>query len=429
MLGVHVLRAAGETTMAREKKKCGRFEIDSSAKFYPIMSTKKAQSLFRLSAIMLDDVDKDVLEVALNDVLTRFDCYKVRLKRGYAWHYFAPNDMPAKVFGDVALLKPIDTDETNGYLFRLCAVKNEIRLDIFHALGDGNAALVFLRSIVHRYRQLLGFDVTDESIINWQSTACDEEVEDGFKKNYKPISFLQMKLGALAGKVPHRMSGTLLKGGYESSAATFDSAEIVKRAKKIGVSFTAYIVGMLGVAIESVSKSKKPITIMVPVDLRAAYPTKSLRNFVMFVRIILTKRDCESVEKCALIAQRDLKIQTAKNKLDAFISTTVRAQKNWILRSAPLVLKTVLLRLGRLFMRSRQTMILSNLGKIDCDSAMGIDRYAFNVNVSKNSTQNVGVITTNGKTHLAITRAVEETALADKLFSMLDGDGIKVIRV
>lgn len=416
-------------TMAREKNASGCFEIDSSAKFYPIMSTKKAQSLFRLSAIMLDEVNKDVLEVALNDVLKRFHCYKVCLKRGYAWHYFAPNDMPAKVFGDIALLKPIDTDETNGYLFRLCAVKNEIRLEIFHALGDGNAALMFLRSIVHRYRQLLGVDVKGDGIIDWQSTACDEETEDGFKKNYKPISLLQMKLGTLAGKVPHRMAGTLLKGGYESSDATFDSAQIVKRAKEIGVSFTAYIAGMFGVAIESVSKSKKPITIMVPVDLRAAYPTKSLRNFVMFVRIILTQKDCENVEKCALAAQRDLKIQTAKNKLDAFISTTVRAQKNWILRCVPLVLKTALLRMGRLFMRSRQTMILSNLGKIDCDEGMGVDRYAFNVNVSKNSTQNVGVITTNGKTHLAITRAIEETVLADKLFSMLENDGIALNRV
>lgn len=406
-----------------------RLEIDSSARFYPIMSTKKAQSLFRLTVIMQETVDKDTLEVALNDVLSRFAAYKVRIKRGYAWHYFEPNDKPAKVFGKSALLKPIDQEETNGYMFRLCAVGNEIWLEMFHALCDGNGAMSFLRSIVQRYRQLLGFDTEDEGIISWQSEGCDEESEDGFARHYKPISLTEMKLGAIAGKVPHRLNGTLLKDGYQSSGVVCDCNEILARAREHGVSFTAYLVGMMGVAIEKVSKSKKPITIMVPVDLRKAFPTKSMRNFVMFVRIILTKADCQSVEKSAAIAQRDIKVQTAKNKLDAFISTTVKAQKNWILKSAPLVLKTVLLRVGRLFMRSRQTIIMSNLGKIECGQDMGVERFVLNLNVSKNSTQNMGIVTTNGKTSLTFTRAIQETTLSDTFFELLQEDGIDVKRV
>lgn len=412
-----------------EKKKGLRFEIDSSARFYPIMSTKKAQSLFRLSAVMQKEVDRDVLEEALNDVLVRFAVYKVRLKRGYAWHYFVPNDKPAKVFGKVALLKPIDQEENNGYMFRLCAVDNQIWLEMFHVLCDGNGAIAFLRSIVQRYRQLLGYEMSDESIIDWQSEGCDEEQEDGFKKHYKPISFSEMKLGALAGKVPHRLNGTLLKDGYQSSEGVCDCGEILARAKAIGVSFTAYLVGMLGMAINKISESKKPITIMVPVNLRKTFPTKSMRNFVMFVRVILTKAECQNIEKCALVAQRDIQVQTAKNKPDAFISTTVRAQKNWILKSVPLIVKTAILRIGRMLMRSRQTIILSNLGKLDCEPNMGLDRYVFNVNVSKNSTQNIGVVTTNGKTSMAFTRAIEETILPDTFFELLKNDGILVTQM
>lgn len=411
-----------------EKKNNLRLEIDSSARFYPIMSTKKAQSLFRLSAVMKEEVDRKVLEVALNDVLARFAVYKVRLKRGYAWHYFEPNDMPAKVFGKVALLTPINQEETNGYMFRLCEVGNEIWLEMFHALCDANGALIFLRSIVQRYRQLLGFETTDDSIISWQSIASDEESEDGFAKHYKPISFADMKLSALAGKIPHRINGTLLKDGYQSNEGVCDSKQILEKARALDVSFTAYLVGMLAVAIEKVSDSKKPVTIMVPVNLRKAFPTKSMRNFVMFVRIILTKAECQSVEKCALIAQREMNMQTVKNKLDAFISTTVRAQKNWILKCAPLFLKTVLLRAGRLLMRSRQTIIFSNLGKIECEENMGLDRYVFNVNVSKNSTQNIGVITTNGKTSMAFTRAIEEKSLPKAFFGLLANDGIEVMQ-
>lgn len=403
-----------------------RFEIDHSAKFYPIMSTKKAQSLFRISAIMNETVDKDKLQIALNDVLPRFEAYKVRLKKGYAWHFFEYNDAPCKVFAEETLLKPINPDDTNGYWFRVSALGNKIVLEIFHALADGNGALAFLKSIVKRYRELLGVEVDDEGTIDWQSQPHQEETEDSFEKNYKPISFGQMNLKALAGKVPHRIKGTLSKDGYEVSEGVADSADILKKAKEIGVSFTAYIAGVLAFSIEKTCKNKVPIAVMIPVNLRALYPSKTMRNFVTFVRVIFAPSSFESVEACAIEAQRQIKVLTAKDKLDAFISTTVKAQRNWILKVVPLFLKTAILRLGRLFMRSRQTIIFSNLGNVVSPQSMGVERYVLNMNVSKNNTQNLGAITTNGKTTLAFTRAIKETSLPREFFAELEKHGIGV---
>lgn len=403
-----------------------RFEIDHSAKFYPIMSTKKAQSLFRIYAIMNETVDKDKLQIALNDVLPRFEAYKVRLKKGYAWHFFEYNDAPCKVFAEETLLKPINPDDTNGYWFRVSALGNKIVLEIFHALADGNGALAFLKSIVKRYRELLGVEVDDEGTIDWQSQPHQEETEDSFEKNYKPISFGQMNLKALAGKVPHRIKGTLSKDGYEVSEGVADSADILKKAKEIGVSFTAYIAGVLAFSIEKTCKNKVPIAVMIPVNLRALYPSKTMRNFVTFVRVIFAPSSFESVEACAIEAQRQIKVLTAKDKLDAFISTTVKAQRNWILKIVPLFLKTAILRLGRLFMRSRQTIIFSNLGNVVSPQSMGVERYVLNMNVSKNNTQNLGAITTNGKTTLAFTRAIKETSLPREFFAELEKHGIAV---
>lgn len=403
-----------------------RFEIDHSAKFYPIMSTKKAQSLFRIYAIMNETVDKDKLQIALNDVLPRFEAYKVRLKKGYAWHFFEYNDAPCKVFAEETLLKPINPDDTNGYWFRVSALGNKIVLEIFHALADGNGALAFLKSIVKRYRELLGVEVDDEGTIDWQSQPHQEETEDSFEKNYKPISFGQMNLKALAGKVPHRIKGTLSKDGYEVSEGVADSADILKKAKEIGVSFTAYIAGVLAFSIEKTCKNKVPIAVMIPVNLRALYPSKTMRNFVTFVRVIFAPFSFESVEACAIEAQRQIKVLTAKDKLDAFISTTVKAQRNWILKVVPLFLKTAILRLGRLFMRSRQTIIFSNLGNVVSPQSMGVERYVLNMNVSKNNTQNLGAITTNGKTTLAFTRAIKETSLPREFFAELEKHGIGV---
>lgn len=406
-----------------------RFNIDQSAKFYPIMSTKKAQSLFCVSAKMYEDVDRDTLEIALNDVLNRFQAYKVRLKKGYAWHFFEPNDAPAKVFDNVELLKPINPDDTNGYWFRVSAVEKYIKLEMFHALADGNGALTFLKSIVKRYRQLKGFDFKDDDVIDWQSQPYEEEFEDSFEKNYKPISFGQMNLKALAGKVPHRIGGTLSENGYQSSEAVAEASDIVAKAKEIGVTFTAYLTGALAYAIEKTYANKKPIAIMVPVNLRALYPSKTMRNFVTFVRIIFLPSSCKSVEDCAKEAYRQLKIETAKDKLDAFISTTVRAQKNWILKALPLFVKTALIKLGRVFMRSRQTIIFSNLGNVVSPEEMGVDRYILNMNVSKNNVQNLGAITTNGKTNLEFTRFINENSLPEAFYELLEQKGIKLQRV
>ena len=48
------------------------------------------------------------------------------------------------------------------------------------------------------------------------------------------------------------------------------------------------------------------------------------------------------------------------------------------------------------------------------------------MNVSKNNTQNLGAITTNGKAVLCFTRAIKETALPDAFFSTLRENGIDI---
>ena len=97
--------------MGREKQQLKRYPLDNSALFYPIMATKKAQSLFRITVRLKDEVDGNLLEEALNKVLYRFPTYKTRLKKGYAWHYLEENPERALVFkGLGAMLCPIDTE-------------------------------------------------------------------------------------------------------------------------------------------------------------------------------------------------------------------------------------------------------------------------------------------------------------------------------
>ena len=93
----------------------------NAASFYPVLTTRNTQSIFRLSALLDDKVDPEKLRQALCEAIVRFPLFKVRQRTGVFWYYFEENEEPFNIFEDDGiLLRRIDTKKTNGYQFRLC---------------------------------------------------------------------------------------------------------------------------------------------------------------------------------------------------------------------------------------------------------------------------------------------------------------------
>lgn len=419
---------SAESAKEFKKKKPTRFALDYSARFYPVIASRKAQSIFCVGAELNDEIDKSLLCDAVNDVIPRFPSLKVRIRKGYGWHYLENNDERVKVFDiDGRMLRPIDPHETNGYWFRLACRGRRVQVDMFHALTDGNGAIAFLKSVLMRYRELQGVVFDDKTgIIDWQETPDEQETEDSFEKYYKPVALKDIDLKSIAGGVPHRMKGTPVDNGYLSILGSADAVAILKNAKALDASFTSYIVGMLAYTIEQVSGGSKPIVMMIPVNLRSIFPSKTMRNFVTFVRVIIRPSTLKTPEEFVKEAQRQLSEKAHKNKMEEFISTTVRAQGSLILRCVPLFLKIFFVKLGRLFMRSRQTIIYSNLGRHSVPDGLGVKRFIFNMNVSKNNPQNVGSVTVGDEAVFAFTKAIKENDLNDAFFDNLRSCGVAV---
>ncbi len=405
-----------------------KFDIDLSARFYPIIATKKSQSMFRVGATLVDEVDRATLERALNDTIGRFPQYKVRLKKGYAWHYFETNDEPIKVFDmPSAMLRPIDEKETNGYLFRVCVEGRDIILEIFHALTDGNGAIAFLKTFIFRYRQLQGVNVClQDGIYDIKEKPTDEEMQDSFIPNYKPLG---MDFKTLAGSVPHKIEGTLKAGPFARNIVSAKAQDILAKAKELGVSYTAYTVALLAKSIMQISSPQKPIVLMVPINLRNIYNSKTLRNFVTFVRIVIQPNSKFALQEYAKEVATQIKDKSSKDRMDEFISTTVKAQRNVVLKIVPLCVKAFFIKVGRLFMKSRQTIICSNLGVHNLPKELGVERLIFNLNVSKNNTQNVGIITTNGVSTISITSCIKEKALPQTYFNEFVSQGVAINQI
>ena len=66
--------------------------LDNSAKIFPIASSKKYSSVFRLSAVLKEKIEPKILKEAVNRVLKNLNSFKVKLKKGVFWYYFEENN-------------------------------------------------------------------------------------------------------------------------------------------------------------------------------------------------------------------------------------------------------------------------------------------------------------------------------------------------
>ncbi len=420
------MKQTNRTTQKRDGKKL-RFLLDNSSRWYPMYATKKVQSLFCLGVKVKDDVDKGVLERALNDVITRFPAYKVTMKAGFAWHYLEEIDAHLDVYEyDNSVLETIDTKKTNGYWIKVYYDKNTILLKMFHGLCDGHGAMGFFKCLLARYFTLRGVDFDSSGIIDWQGEPNDEELEDGFDRYYKPIPLSQMDLKGMAGGEPYRFDDFTKTDDFVSTNAYASCKNILQKAKEMGATFTSYVAGVLAYSIEQVCHNKKPSVIMIPVNLRNFFPTKSMRNFVTFVRVVIEPNKFATVEEFIKEAQRQVKEKVVKDNLEGIISTTAKAQNNPFLKIVPIFLKSFFLRLGRVFMRSRQTMIFTNLGQLNMPKGFGVKDFVFHMNTSKNNPINLGVLTQEDTVMFAFTRAVKESCLQDAFVANLEKLGVNV---
>lgn len=385
---------------------------DSSARFYPIMATRRYQSLFCFTVKMEEDIDAARLERAVNEALDSCPMYRVRLKKRFSWHSFDDNTLPFRLSSDEGLLSPIDFEKNNGYLFRIRISGKTLVLDIFHALTDGTGALKLLKAILAAYAH--------PAIVDREEA---ELFEDVFSDVGKPIPLSELALGEMAGEAPYRISGTFLKDGLKSHGAAMPTGDIMDRAKRAGVSFTAYVLGHIARSVDNMSDGKRPIVLMVPVNLRKVFKRDAMRNFTLFARVVIRPESCKTLDDYIREAKDQLEKKTSRKALEKQCSSTVKGMNIGIMKLVPLWLKAFFMKIGRAFMKSRQTMIFSNLGVVDLDG-LGVEEISLNLNVSKNNVQNISAITLKGVTRLTCTSAIEELTFPNGVYNGLIDEGV-----
>ena len=134
------------------------YKLDLSAIVYPTLQRRDFSSVYRLSVLLKEDIDPEILQRAVNLTMPRFPTYKAAIRKGVFWRYLEPNDRPGPfVQEDVKNpCQPMHFKGNNRYLVRIYYYRNRIALEAHHSLGDGTGGMCVLQTLTATYLRLKG---------------------------------------------------------------------------------------------------------------------------------------------------------------------------------------------------------------------------------------------------------------------------------
>lgn len=407
------------------------FPLDNAAKLYPAILSPKHSCVFRLSMNMSQKVNRAFLQQAVEDLKPRFPTMYVRLRRGLFWNYYEYNERMPKVREESPYMNAhIDTHANNGYHFTVFYYNNRITLETFHSLCDGTGALAFIKAIAYRYLELLGNDLSpDGLVLTVHEKPSPAEMEDSFLKCFTGTPTDRGEV-----KRAYRLRGTRISamGGYGAINGKADVASVLAAAKKHGASLTQYLAAALAYAVyvsePATRRSKDPINVCVPVNMRRYHGSQTLRNFSLFFHTSIPCKNLElTFEDILSLVKGQFAFEIKKEKLQGYLNANVAAEKNIALRLCPLPLKILALRMTNyMFGSLLSTVTLSNLGDVQLPESMKphVRDFDFNLSVGNQLTHGVGVATCNNRLTVSILRSIYETEFERCFFSFLASEGV-----
>ena len=348
------------------KNKLPWSRLDNSAKIFPMSTGKKYSTVFRLSVVLKEDVQPDILQKAVEEALEKYQSFKVRLKAGLFWYYLEQNNKKPLVEEEKDYpCKYINLRINKGYLFKVTYFKNKINIDIFHSLTDGNGGSIFFREIVYTYLEMCHSDELNSN--NRQPRKIEEyTTEDSYIKNYDK----KLKSNP-SGKRAYELKGKRIKlGGISAIHQLIDSEQLKIECKKYDATVTQYLTSVLLYSIYTENyiknKGKKPIKICIPVSLQKYFPSKTISNFFSYITLSVEVNNdkIDTFEKMVGFVKERFKNLLMEEEIAKTMSANVKLGNNPLVKVIPLFLKNIIVRLSYLEIRKYSTITYSNIGRI-----------------------------------------------------------------
>ena len=430
---IHINRFLDKNLSGQHKLRWLR--LDNAAKLYPAAQSNHWSNVFRLSATLTEPVDAQILQSALDVTVRRFPSIAARLRRGMFWYYLqqlsqTPSLRPESSYP----LTRMSKKEVRRCAFRVITYHNRIAVEFFHSLTDGNGGLIFLKSLVAEYlQQRYGVAIpAEQGVLGRLEEPSEEELEDSFQKYAGPVN------ASRQGNDAWRPSGTLELGGFlHITCFQLPVKEVLQKAHEYGVSLTVFLCACLMQALQNLQRElipeqrrRKPIKVLIPVNLRSIFPSKTLRNFALY-----TTPEIEpclgsySFEEICNAIRHKMGTEVNAKYMSKLIAVNVSSERIMAVKVMPLFLKNLAMKAVFNAVGERKScMSMSNLGAVRVPEAMAkyVERLDFILGVQATAPYNCGVLSYGDTLYINIIRNIRESALEYHFFRVLQEMGLPV---
>ena len=236
----------------------------------------------------------------------------------------------------------------------------------------------------------------------------------------------------------YHLSGTPEPDGFLDLTTLMLPVDAVKaKAKEFGVSVTEFIAAVMMKAISDLQTEKvprrmrrRPVKVLLPVNLRGLFPSRTLRNFASYVTPEIDPRlgDYSLAEICKIVHYR-MGLENDARMMAAKIATNVASERSAVLRAMPLFIKNIAMKaVFDLVGECKSCLCLSNLGLVQLPDAMApyVARMDFIIGVQAKAPHNCGVVSWDGTMYINMIRNIREPELESHFYRVLHTLGLPV---
>ena len=418
-----------------DARKLRWMRLDNAAKIYPAARSKRWSSVFRVSATLKEPIDRQIMQSALDVTARRFPSIATRLRKGVFWYYLQQISKAPELREESSYpLVRMSGREMRQCAFRVIVYQNRVALEFFHSVTDGTGAIVFLKTLLAEYlQQKHGILIpATHGVLGRLEEPSEEELEDSFQKHAGPISASRRENNAW------RISGTPETAGFLNlTCMTVQTQAALEAAHRYGVSLTTFLCAAMMQALQQLQAQRipdrgrrKPIRVLLPINLRRLFPSKTLRNFSLYTIPEIDPRlgEYDFGEICQAVHHK-LGMDNSAKIMSTKIAANVGNERMFAVKILPLFVKNAVMKMIFRTTGEKKTCLdLSNLGAVVLPEIMEsyVERMDFILGPQSTAPYNCGVLSFGDKLNINFIRDIKEPALETEFARVLLDMGIQV---
>jgi len=413
------------------------FRLDNAATVFSFVTSARIPCMFRLIASLKQPINIANLQQALENIINRFPYYKVNLRNGLFWSYWETNPgMPVVIEDTKYPCQQMPIRKKGIFPFRVRAFYNRISVEFHHSITDGSGSMIFLKSLVGEYLNLSGIRIDDwQEIFRPSQEPHIEEYEDAFKKNYQESIPWPARM-TRAFHLPFKLEP---KGVYHITTGIMQVKQLLSRSKELDVTLTEYLTAVYLEALQAIlfslpqrkqKRLMKPIRLQVPVNLRRFFPSKTMRNFSLYVTPGIDPRLGRfTFEEILKQVYHYMRVEVSDRYISQFITRNVRGELHPIIRVTPLFIKRLF---GKVIYNGQGEFlysgVITNIGKVTLPAPINNEVEEIQVLPAPSPVTKTGCAVNSYKDKLYINfgRTIKEAHLEKLFFRKLVKDGLNV---